>query len=364
LLTYSSNGRKHSPHYCKARHNLQQIIQVTKTPSFLKNSANNDDTETCVEPILPPCYYNSGNNQWKQRIQLKDLEVGQKIVGWKISNTDLLNGRTGPKIFFECGVGRIGHKGKWEMVSGMLRVAKNYSKPKVVKKKIKRYTGKEVELYVRKIRLDEGRLEVCTSLELLEEEIKTEQATGFEHLSLSQLKAGEEVVGTVVDVRSYGVMVDIGANRNGLLHIQKVADLYMRYIKKEEGLIKAGLEKGAELRLAVSSIEKKRLFLDFTQDTKDFADKVREEEKEARKASLKLADEKYALEGQEDSTSESLDQPRAANPNEGDQQEYFDPYYNDDEAADWAAYNVYDDEAEDDGDEDRDIEDALGIGFY
>ena len=144
-------------------------------------------------------------------------------------------------VFFECGVGRIDHKGKWQMVSGMLRVAKNYSKPKVVKKKIKRYTGKEVELYVRKIRLDEGRLEVCTSLELLEEEIRTEQATAVGHLSLSQLRAGDEVVGTVVDVRSYGVMVDIGANRNGLLHIQKVADLYMRYIKKEEGLIKAGL---------------------------------------------------------------------------------------------------------------------------
>ncbi len=147
-----------------------------------------------------------------------------------------------PIVFFECGIGRIDGKGKWQMVSGMLRVAKNYSKPKVIKKKIQKLSGKEVELYVHKIRLCEGKLEVCSSLESLEEELeKSKRLELSNRVSVSSLKAGQEVIGDVVDVRPYGVMVDVGANRRGLLHIQKVADLYQKYIDKEEGLIASGL---------------------------------------------------------------------------------------------------------------------------
>lgn len=126
------------------------------------------------------------------------------------------------------------------MVSGMLRVAKSYSKPKVVKKKIQRLSGQEVELYVHRIRLSEGKLEVCSSLEELEREMEKYESRP-KLIPVSKLKAGQEVVGDIVDVRSYGVIVDVGANRKGLLHIQKVADLYGKYINKEEGLREAGL---------------------------------------------------------------------------------------------------------------------------
>ena len=131
-------------------------------------------------------------------------------------------------------------KGKWKMVSGMLRVAKNYAKPKVVKKKIQRLSGQPVELYVHKIRLSEGKLEVCTTLEELERQIEKSQSQE-QIVSISSLEQGQGVIGTVVQVRPYGVMVDVGANRRGLLHIQKVADLYGRYIDKEDGLIEVGL---------------------------------------------------------------------------------------------------------------------------
>ncbi len=116
-------------------------------------------------------------------------------------------------------------------------------------------------------------------------------------------------------------------------------------------------EKGASLRLSVSSNQKKRLFLDFTQDTKDLAEKVGEEEKEARKATLELAREQE----EEDRPRETSNQPPATNVKDDDDQ-YSNPYYDDEEAA-WAAYNE-DEYHERDDDEDRDIEDALGIGFY
>ena len=143
-------------------------------------------------------------------------------------------------VFFECGIGRIDKKGNWQMVSGMYRVAKSYSKPKVVKKKVDRLTGKEVELYVSKIRLSQGKLEVCASLEEYEREMEKMKDRG-EIVSASTLNVGQEIIGNVVDVRPYGVIVDVGANRNGLLHIQAVADLYGKFINKEDGLMEAGL---------------------------------------------------------------------------------------------------------------------------
>ena len=56
------------------------------------------------------------------------------------------------------------------MVSGMVRFAKNYSKPKVVKINVKRVTWKEVVLCIHKSKLREGRLELSTSLEESERE--------------------------------------------------------------------------------------------------------------------------------------------------------------------------------------------------
>ena len=125
------------------------------------------------------------------------------------------------------------------MVSGMLRVGKKWTKQSVVRKKVAKLSGKPVELYVHKIRLDNGNLEVCKSLEDLDGQNKIDEMRNI--VSASTLKAGQELVGEVVELKPYGCLVDVGANRKGLLHIQKVADLYGKYIDKEEGLENAGL---------------------------------------------------------------------------------------------------------------------------
>lgn len=318
-----------------------EIYDNPITSSFWSTSS---DVIEDVESITPPCYYKSGN-RWKQRIQLDELKVGQKIFGERISNADLLSGKTGPKVFFECGVGRLNGKGKWKMVSGMLRVAKNYAKPKVVKKKIQRLSGQPVELYVHKIRLSEGKLEVCTTLEELERQIEKSQSQE-QIVSISSLEQGQGVIGTVVQVRPYGVMVDVGANRRGLLHIQKVADLYGRYIDKEDGLIEVGLERGAKLKLEVSSIEKKRLFLDFTEDTKELA------MEDSAEAGEEIEGETKAVEERKE------DLPQSDNDIEDDDKNVVP------EASAWS--NYYEDYADDyaNDNEDRDIEDAMGLGSY
>ena len=101
-----------------------------------------------------------------------------------------------------------------------------------------------------------------------------------------------------------------------------------------------GKERGAKIRVAVLSNEKKRLFLDFTNDVKS----------EAKKDEFQNV--------KEDKIS-AVDTESTAGTSE----------ISEDDAASWAAYaeDYEEDYVEDEDsyeDEDRDIEDALGIGFY
>ncbi len=289
------------------------------------------------EHDVKPCFYKSPDGEWKQRTQLKDLVHGQLVVGRKISTSDLLEAKTGPKVFFEVGVGRIDTRGNWQIVNSMLRLGKKYSKPSVIKKKAGRLAGKPVELYVSKVCLDTCRLEVTLSLE---EQLAIDE--NITKISASSLKPGEELVGKVVQVRPYGVIIDVGANRDGLLHIQKVADLFGKYIDKQDGLEESGLERGATVKVTVQSNERKRLFLDFTDETKALAAQERQ--------GVPAVSEKTS----EEENMVDLDDEEPTQYNEYD--------ISDDEAAAWAAYGS--DDFEDDYDEDADIEDALGIGSY
>jgi predicted RNA-binding protein with RPS1 domain len=136
----------------------------------------------------------------------------------------------------------------------------------VIKKKAAKLQEKPVDLYVSKIRLDHGTLEVSSTMPDL-----SNTRTKSNLIPASTLRAGEELAGIVVDVRSYGCIVDVGANRKGLLHILSVADLYGRYIDKEKGIIDAGLERGAMIKVSIKSNLSKRLLLDFTDDVKESA---------------------------------------------------------------------------------------------
>jgi predicted RNA-binding protein with RPS1 domain len=290
---------------------------------------------TSEPPVESPCFWRpkAKGAHWKRRIHLRDLKVGQKLTG--SVQHELLEGKTGPKVFFECGVGRTNSKGEWSIVNGMMRLDK--SKASVVNKRAARVRKKdEVELYVSRVQLGCGRLEVCASPEAVD------KYKGEPKVPVTSLKAGQEVKGAVVRLLPYGAMVDVGANRLGLLHISKVGDLYGRYIDKEGGLVKAGLERGAKVRLVVESNEKKRLFLDFT---------------ETAKASSSMSDQKSS---NESTTKETQN----------------DAGMSADELAAWAAYasgdetseEVEEDEDDDDDndkyDEENDIEDSMGLGSY
>jgi predicted RNA-binding protein with RPS1 domain len=249
-------------------------------------------------------------------------------------------------------VGRINnnHNGEWQIVNGMMRFSKN-AKMSVTKKQATRLRRKDyVNVVVSRVYPQGARFEVVS---LDTAEVQPQEQPKL--LPAGSLIPMQELVGTVTRVTEYGVFVDVGANRRGLLHIQKVADLYGCYIDKEQGLVEAGLERGARIRVAVLSNEKKRLFLDFTDDVKHNAETER------------IQQEQERLQDEEETEAVTVMHMPVQQQEESDQTGSY--AMSEEEAAAWAAYADDSDQGEsvetdDDYDEERDIEDALGLGTY
>lgn len=314
-------------------------------------------------------------------MQLNELKVGQLLQGVLLKNNHLLNGTTGPKVFFECGVGRINPKNKWNMVNGMCRLGSSRKRMKasVLKKRIQRLTRQStapttIQLYVSNIRLDNQQFEVSLSppseaLELSDNDDEVEAVVAAppkQRISASQLQPNQEIIGKIIEVRDYGAFVDVNANRNGLLHIQKVADLNDCYIDKSNGLQKAGLEIGTELRVCVESNTKKRLFLDFTADVKEEARLVRENRVRLEMEETVEEEVEEEVKVKEKVMEEFVSKTEVEEEEEDGDENDGPPEYDEAAWADFAAADdYYDDNDKDDKyDEDKDIEDSLGIGYY
>ena len=323
-------------------------------PSLLHFSTEGVGTDDAV--VRKKCGYRF-EGRWEQRTELSNLAIGQKLLGRKIEGRELVEGKTGPKIWFECGIGRIDGRGDWQMVNGMLRLGRRGARKSVTKKRIARMTDKVVDLYVSKVDEARGLLEVTTSLEQA-----GEIAGRDKKIPASSLEKGRELVGQVVKLEPFGAIVDIGANRNGLLHIQRVADLFGKYIDKEEGLVESGLERGAKIRVAILSNEKKRLFLDFTSDVKEDANAKRKQEEQAKddKIVAEKVDKKENGDDVYASVSDGNDEAAAWGAYDAEDADAGDWAAPNDGADDWAAFAI----GEEGYDEDDDIEDALGIGSY
>lgn len=296
------------------------------------------------------CYYKRIDGSWKPRKELSDLSVGERLFATRLPECDLHKGKSGPKFFLECGVGRRSDKGKWNIVNGMVRMGRRGMKPSVARKKAKKNFPSDslTEVYVSQVRPDQGRLEVCPT----REEALERASNSGGRIPASSLRTGEELEGIIRNVTPYGVFVDVNANRNGLIHIRRVAERRNSYIAKEDGLKMVGLSRGAPVNVVVLSNERKRLELDLAPDAEepsadDLDDADVSDRLDAGSAIHEISEEEeaaaWAADGG-DGGSEGND-------------------VGEDEAAMWAAYA--DSDEEDDGDdEDADIEDALGIGYY
>lgn len=296
------------------------------------------------------CYWKpkGPKSRWQERINIQDLKVGQELSGHLVE--EFLGGKTGPKLFFDCGVGRTNPKtGEWSIVNGMLRLDR--TKASVTKKRTIRYRKKDqVPLFVARIQPECAQLEVCSTVEDL-----AKYTNVVPKVSITSLKSNQEVVGEVVKLLPYGAVVDVGANCRGLLHITKVANLYGRYIDKEEGLQEAGLQTGTKVRLKVASINKRRLSLEFTDDVAE----------EAHQTRMPLSSRTESIENTMIPSEELAAWEEYAKGQSSDISHVHEVEvkYLDDTTAN--IKDEFDEDYDDDGsDEDADIEDAFGIGMY
>lgn len=334
---------------------IHQVLSrsITKRSSTVHQEIDTKEAET-----VKSCVWKSPESgRWEERELFENLKVGQPLLGVVVQ--EKLDARTGAKVWLDCGVCSMNKHNKFRIVNGLHRIRDK--KTSVVKKKATRLRKKKagMPVWVSRVFPDNMQFEIVVR----EDEIPT-ASSKKSMVPASSIEVGQELVGTVIRIEDYGVFLDVGANRYGLLHITKVANVYNQYIDKAKGLIEAGLEMGAKIRVSVLSNEQRRLAFDFTDDVKAEAEKMKLEEAKEAAAS--------------EAVPESTASPTST-----------DTYLSEDDAAAWAdfassnSYPVatlssdnsqeetyqsgedYDDYVEDDDyDEDRDIEDALGLGMY
>jgi predicted RNA-binding protein with RPS1 domain len=408
------------------------------------STASTTTTQTAPVKVGPrprPCYYQykKGEGQRLLRRQLQDLVPGQALQAFQVVS-EKLEGKTGPKIFLDVGVGRYRVNGTrsnstktssntkdetvtvWSIVTAMVRLGGPNMKPSVSRKKATKIRQKcavvpekskssggsasatrssasatrssasasasssvsGLTVYVTRIDSASVRLEVSVDPEDGVAAAAAAKKKGSTSSSspptpspapVSSLQAGQELQGKIERIEDYGCLVRFqGVKRHGLLRIQSVADLYGTYISKKAGLIEAGLERGAAIKVQVANVTGKRLLLDFTNVTKEEALQERKEEAEAKEERLRQRRQQFDRSPAPQTSDAQTSKATAVSTTSATE-------LSPEEEAAWAAYASQDpsavdeedeedddddDDYDDDGDydEDRDIEDALGLGSY
>jgi predicted RNA-binding protein with RPS1 domain len=421
----------------------QATRRATFSPQTSLHSTTTDNTADTKERLKEKgwafddnaCVYKRIDGQWKRRKELSELKLGQRLWGHKLQTCDLLDGKTGPKVFFDCGVGDVDASGKWQILHGMMRLGPRGMRKTVVTKRLRKFIppppSKDddrkakpplpplVPLYVSSIDLATKRFQVAASLEDAETQAKKQQSA--KKIPFGSLKPGQEIEGEIIRVKPYGAIIDIGAQIPGILHITRVRELMGKHIEQEKGMQEvAGIVLKAKVRVSILECGKrprkpqrsttegkddevddddentvnidttaaatkpamqKFIELDFTEETKESMAEVRKEEKDRKEAKelARLARKKGPTktksppspepevaasaidaaassheEEEASDTDESLDDEEASDTDEllDDDDDYYASYADD-----------YSDE-DYDVDEDRDIEDSLGLGSY
>ena len=362
-----------------SRPSVARQLQLSLSSSTTSTTTENPTTRR-------PCFHKSPahNNKWKPRLEMSQVYIGQELNATVVQ--ELLDGRTGPKVFCEVGVGRYRpqfawttaeeemlsiesetneatqaqsskpQRRDWQIVSAMLRLPRN-EKPSVTRKRAARLRRQAYfPIYVSRIRPAQAALEVCLDMDHARQTAAADEAKR----ALSPLHVGQVVQGKVVRIHDFGVLVDISAySRNrphGLLHISTVADYFGRYIDKAAGLQACGLHRGARVQLQVAALRGKDIALGFVEEEKD---------KKTNSAAVNEAQSQPTVttsaSGAASSTTSLTKEEEeawaafAANPTKQETVVEDDTEEEADEE---------EDNDDDDYDEDREIEDAFGLGYY
>jgi len=121
--------------------------------------------------------------------------------------------------------------------------------------------GETVTVYVLKIDKDAGRVALSTE--------PTPSVTW------DDIKQGQKVNGTVVRIENFGVFVDVGAERPGMVHVSELAE---GYVKTPSDVVSVGQE--VEVRILKINRKKRQIDLTMKEPQEDYAAEILEDQEE------------------------------------------------------------------------------------
>jgi small subunit ribosomal protein S1 len=138
--------------------------------------------------------------------------------------------------------------------------------------------GDEVSVWVQSVDPDRGRI-ALTMVEPPDVEWR-------------ELEAGQAFYGKVVRMERYGVFVDIGAERPGLLHVREMGT----YVRNPEDITRMG----ETIQVTVRSVDRRKRQIDFTLNTGAAQADIIEEEEEPGMSPMEIAFLQAQVQAQEE----------------------------------------------------------------
>ena len=184
------------------------------------------DEQVQVQPIAKPPVRSSSHEGAKKKVKVlprqrivKVLTVGMEVTG-KVKRTSEFG------AFVDIGVGR----------DGLLHISELSTK-RVHKVSDLVKEGDEVTVWIKQLDRDKNRI----SLTMIPPGTKT----------IRDLSEGELVIGTIQRLTPYGAFVDIGLDRDAMLHVKEMADAY---VAKPEDVVTVG----EEIEARVVGVDRRR----------------------------------------------------------------------------------------------------------
>ncbi len=185
---------------------------------------------------------------------IAELETGMELKG-TVKRIELFG------AFVDIGVGHDGLLHISQLGKPNVRNVEDVVKP-----------GEEITVYVLKIEPDTGR--IALSL------------TQPPEMSWDDIKEGSTVTGTVVRLEKFGVFVDIGAERPGMIHVSELAS---GYVNSPSDVVKVG----DEVKAQIIKVNRKKRRIDLSlkalEEPVEIPKEVQNEEEEYQPTAMELA---------------------------------------------------------------------------
>lgn len=200
---------------------IQETVVEVESPAEAEPTPIEEAAAVSSEQVEPAAATDDGT----ESITIDNLKIGQRLVGTVKNITDF-------GAFVDVGIPQ----------DGLIHISK-LAKWKVDKVTDVVSQGQQVEVWVKKVDKKRGRLSLTMIRPIV--------------LKLRDINEENELEGTVTRLESYGAFIDIGSEREGLVHISQVSHDYIKH--PEEALAVDDV-----VRVKVLKVDRKKRQIDLS----------------------------------------------------------------------------------------------------